>query len=86
MPLQNEIDDLKTAWQMMFPSVPVPTDGQWTIWRLLHPAESIRYALAELGKKYLKLGGEMETAYMVRFASSVMSKADSARGKDADGR
>jgi hypothetical protein len=75
MPLLEEIDDLKAAWVLMFPGVLVPNDGQWAIWRLTYPENSIRMGLAELGKKYLKLDGRMDREYMLRFASAVMSRS-----------
>jgi hypothetical protein len=74
MTLIESINDLKGAWALMFPGTPVPSDAQWTIWRLAHPGNIIRTSLAELGKKYLKLNGRMDADYMIRFASAVMNR------------
>jgi len=70
----QQLNELNDAWALMFPSVAVPSDVQWTVWRLAYSDTIVRKGLAELGKKYMKLNGSMDTDHMLRFASAIMNR------------
>lgn len=70
----GSISDMKELWTKLFPSVPAPDEGQWALWFLRHSPVIVREGIAELGIKYRKLNGQMDSIYMGKFASSVMNR------------
>lgn len=74
--LNKTIKSLRDTWVRLFPQVAAPADSQWMLWLLLNndDANVVRYGMATLARKYASLGGQMDHDYMVKFASSVMSR------------
>jgi uncharacterized protein YmfQ (DUF2313 family) len=66
-------NSIRQTWASLFPKVPVPDDGQWTLWLLLHDPATVTQGIAQLAAKYRKVGG-MDIDYMTKFASSVMNR------------
>jgi hypothetical protein len=79
----SEITEIKNVWTVLIPEVPAPTDRQWSLWVILHDPEIVRKGIGQLAAKYRKLGGQMDTDYMVRFASSVMNRLSRERATGA---
>lgn len=67
-------NSMRETWTALFSNVPVPDEGQWALWLLLHDPETVKQGVAQLAAKYRKVGGQMDTEYMTKFASSVMNR------------
>jgi hypothetical protein len=70
---------VRDVWTTLFPEVPTPADRQWALWLVLHDREIVRKGIGQLAAKYRKLGGQMDSDYMIRFASSVMNRLSKER-------
>ena len=68
------IRELKELWTMLFAPAALPDDPQWAIWFLQHQPGTVREGIVQLAKKHRKLDGNMDTTYMVKFASAVMNR------------
>lgn len=74
MALDREIDELKTIWVRLFPTMPLPSDSEWVTWLLQHTEKTMRFALIELCGKFRKEGGAMSLIWMEKFISKVANR------------
>jgi len=70
----ESISELKGFWAVLFPGAVPPEDSQWALWILRHDEATVRRGISELAAKYKKLGSEMDSVYMRKYASAVMNR------------
>jgi hypothetical protein len=65
-----EVDALTTLWNDLLPEHTINT-WQFRLWLKLHPFARVVAAIEKAAKKSAKLDGQMDTAYAIKFCSSV---------------
>jgi hypothetical protein len=64
----------KSTWGLLLPEVAQPSDQQWSLWSALHDPKTITAGITQLAAKYRRMGGRMDSDYVLKFASSVMNR------------
>jgi hypothetical protein len=67
---------LQALWRDLLPDRAVDPH-QFNIWLRLHPFSRVVIAIEQTGKKSVKLAGQMDVTYAVKFASSVANNLKS---------
>lgn len=69
----TKIMDLKQKWQSLT-DAPMPDDRQFQLWSHLFAEDAVTYGIVQLAAKFRRVAGEMDSDYIVRYASSIMSR------------
>jgi hypothetical protein len=65
-----EVEALTALWNDLLPQHTINT-WQFRLWLKLHPFARVVAAVEKTGKKSTKLDGQMDSAYAIKFCSSV---------------
>ena len=77
--------EAKNTWTLLLPEVTQPSDQQWNLWLCLHDPKIVSQGITQLAAKYRRMNGQMDAAFITKFASSVMNRLTRERQPEAQG-
>ena len=73
------VEELETAWNLLFPGVAPPDSRQWALWITLHGQSVVRQSIAKLALRFERSNDLQTPESVYKFASALMSKMSSER-------
>jgi len=72
--ITNMVDELNSAWSLLFPAVPPPQPHQWALWVTLHGQTIVRQSVAKVALRYKRSNDLQTPESLYKFTSGLMGK------------